>query len=134
MKKILFSSAFFLLLLGYACNTPQDIISPSHYTRVPAVTELKAVQDTTLSGKYRIALTWGITQTTNLRSFEVYRTSGTPTKFTALQPQVSVQSFVDSIAVTITDSVKLFYYVVPTGQDLFVGKNSDTITVTLKTK
>ncbi len=129
-KLFTFFGLFSFILLLASCSSPEDIIEPTHFTRVPVPVNLSAVADTTVTGKVRVTLTWSTASINNLKSYEVYRASLTKTsRYFPLVPIVTTTTFVDSFAVTFTDTFKVFYYITPTGEDRFVGKNSDTLYV-----
>lgn len=131
MNKLLTFFGFLLLaFLTPSCGSPEEIIEPTHFTRVPTPTGLSAVSDTTVTGKVKVTLNWSVPSTNNLRNFEVYRASLTKnSRYFPLIPIVSTTTFVDSFSVSFTDTFKVFYYITPTGEDRFVGKNSDTLYV-----
>jgi len=131
MNKVIKVSIFiFLVFLAASCGSPEEIIQPTHFTRVPTPTGLSAVTDTTVTGKIKVTINWSVPSTQNLRNFEVYRASLTQSsRYFPLIPIVTTTTFVDSFSVTFTDTFKVFYYITPTGEDRFVGKNSDTLYV-----
>lgn len=133
MKKV-YSFCFTIILLFIGCNGPQDVGSPTHFTRVPRAYGFNVTSDTTVTGKYRISLKWQTDPSENLRSFEVFRAYTAPVKFSVLQPAVTAPAFVDSFAAEIPDSLQIFYYVIATGKDRFVGQSSDIYSVTIKKK
>src|SRR3990172_731835 len=64
----------FLYLLVAGCTEPQDLITPTHFTRVPAVQNLQGAIGATSSGKRRILVTWTFdAQNTNIRSWDLTR-------------------------------------------------------------
>ena len=130
LKVFTFIGALFLLILIGSCSSPEEIIQPTHFTRVPVPVNLSAVADTTVTGKIRVRLSWSVPSTTNLKNFEIFRASLTKqSRYFPLIPTVTTTTFVDSFAVTFTDTFKVFYYITPTGEDRFVGQNSDTLYV-----
>ncbi len=126
----------FLCLIFAACNSPEDIVEPTHLTRVPVPTGLQAIKDTTVTGKAKISLTWTVSSMENIKTFEVQRAVSTTdktgkdvkTKYYPMQPPVTVAAIVDSFSFT-TDTVYAYYSVIPTGKDRFIGKGSDTLKV-----
>lgn len=130
MKKIKAFLPLLLLVLLYGCDSPEPIIEPTHFSRVPRPVGLSAVADTTETGKIKVTLTWSVNSTQNLRNFEVYRTTVTQTsRYFPLIPTTTTTTFVDSFQVTFTDTFRVYYYVTPTGEDRFIGRNSDTLYV-----
>lgn len=126
-KKYIFAVLFLSTFFVTTCNSPESIPPASHFTRVPYAINLSAVSDTTATGKALISLSWGVSGTQNLRSFEVYRSVNNPTKFSGLLPTVTVTAFVDSFDRAGIN--KVYYYIVATGNDRFIGKNSDILEV-----
>lgn len=129
----------YLLLLIFSilylnCNSPEPIVEPSHTTRVPVPVNLQATKDTTVTGKAKITLTWSVPSMENIRTFEVQKAvsiidkTGKATKFNPIQPPVTTTSIVDSFTIT-SDTTYIYYSVVPTGKDRFIGKASDTLQV-----
>ena len=54
-----------------SCGKAEDIISPTHYSRVPRPVNLSISYDTTSTGKYRIVINWNVESNTNLKDFEI---------------------------------------------------------------
>jgi hypothetical protein len=133
MRKVYYIATVLLLII-LGCDKPQDILTPTHFSRVPQGYDLSATVDTTVTGKYRISLKWKADDMTNLRTFEVYRAFGAPLTFSVLQPAVTTTAYVDSFAASITDTLNLYYHVIGTGIDRFVGQSSDNLLVTIKKK
>jgi hypothetical protein len=130
MKKIKALLLLILLLVLNGCDSPEPIVEPTHFTRVPTPVGLSAVSDTTETGKIKVTLNWSVTSTQNLRNFEVYRTTVTKTgRYFPLIPTTATTSFVDSFSVSFTDTFNVYYYITPTGEDRFIGRNSDTLYV-----
>ncbi|QOJ29006.1 MAG: hypothetical protein HRU80_08985 [Ignavibacteriales bacterium] len=130
MKKFIVFLPLFLVLLVSGCDAPEAVVEPTHFTRVPVPINLAAITDTTETGKIKVTLTWGVPSTQNLRNFEVYRTTLAKTnRYFPLIPTTTTTTFVDSFSVTFTDTFKVYYYITPTGEDRFIGRNSDTLYV-----
>lgn len=130
MKKIKAFLPLLLILLLNGCDSPEPLVEPTHFSRVPTPVGLSAVSDTTVTGKIKVTLNWSVNSTQNLRNFEVYRTTVTKTsRYFPLIPTTTTTTFVDSFSVTFTDTFHVYYYVTPTGEDRFIGKNSDTLYV-----
>ncbi len=124
-----FLPAFFLItILLLSCTEPEEIISPTHYSRVPRPQNLSATVDTTDSGTKRVSISWTVPTTENLRNFELYRAKNINISF-ASRVITEELSFVDTNFVA-ADSVA-FYFVLPNGVDRFVGQASDTLRVSL---
>ncbi len=129
MKNIFITIVLLLLTSFYiSCNKPEEIISPSHESRVPRPTSLSVSYDTSATGKYRVSINWGVNNTNNLKDFEIYR-SVNNANFFFLSGGITGYHFVDSSYTTITDSIKLAYFVNGRGIDRFVGQSSDTIRI-----
>ena len=115
-------------IINNGCSDPVDIISPTHYARVPRPVNLTAVADTTVTGKDLVTLNWGVNSTDNIRNYEVYRAANRKQGFASLIVTAEM-AFADSLFGA-SDTLA-YYYISPNGIDRFVGQNSDTIQVTL---
>lgn len=127
MLKRLLLPAVLVALVWYGCNKPESILDPTHYGRVPAPYNLSASYDTTATGKLRVQLSWKVPSTINLKNFEIYKAVGTRRTFFVLPQSTVTTTVVDTFNYTLTDTLKLYYYILPYGTDRFVGKSSDTI-------
>lgn len=126
-KLSVFIVAVFLIL--YGCESPIDIPSASHYNRTPKPFNLKAdsaYYDTT-AGKARVFLSWEISSVENISYFEVQRKGLFPVFARAGISEKT--TYVDSFAVSFTDTLKLSYYLIPNGKDRFVGESSDIFSI-----
>ncbi|NWF87911.1 MAG: hypothetical protein HXY50_00450 [Ignavibacteriaceae bacterium] len=129
MKNIILSiSLLFSTLLILSCGEAEDIITPTHYSRVPRPTNLSISFDTTSTGKYRVQINWQVNSTENLKDFEIYRSVNNG-GFFFLFGGITSTSYVDSTNSKATDSLKLAYFVNGRGIDRFVGQSSDTIRI-----
>lgn len=127
MKKFLliFSFALFTIFFFIKCGQPEELISPTHYSRVPRAVNLTASYDTTETGKYRIMLSWGVTGTENLKDFEIYR-SVNNANFFFLTGGIVSTNFIDS-SLANTSDYTIAYFINGRGIDRFVGQSSDTL-------
>lgn len=127
----------FLIALGImlfsfnACESPKDVISPSHFTRVPKAANLSFTYDTTATGLHAVTLTWSVSSTTNLKNFEIYKAVSKPLTFFTLPNTTTTTTIVDSFAYDISDTLRLYYYIVGVGDDRFIGENSEILSVSL---
>lgn len=110
-----------------SCGKAEDIISPSHYSRVPRPVNLSISYDTTTTGKYRVRINWAVESTTNLKDFEIYRSINNSNYF-FLNGGIVINSYVDSSLSNTSDN-SLAYFVNGRGIDRFVGQSSDTIKI-----
>lgn len=131
MKKFLtiFSFSLFTFFFFISCGEPEELISPTHYARVPRAVNLTASYDTTATGKYRIILTWNVTITENLKDFEIYR-SVNNANFFFLTGGILSTNYIDS-SLSNTSDYTLAYFINGRGIDRFVGQSSDTIRITV---
>lgn len=127
---ILTSLALLIMLFFTSCNKAEDIISPTHYARVPRAVNLTISYDTTNTGKYRIILNWGVESTNNLKDFEIYRSTN-QTNYFFLVGGVAATNYIDSSLSVTNDTLKLGYFVNGRGIDRFVGQSSDTAKITV---
>lgn len=133
MKNI--SLVFLVLLIGsliiISCGEAEDIISPSHYSRVPRAVNLTASYDTSATGKYRVRINWLVESTNNLKDFEIYRSVNSG-NFFFLSGGLTVTNFTDSSYSNTTDSLDLAYYINGRGLDRFVGQSSEIVRIIVK--
>lgn len=115
-------------VLVYSCGKADDIITPTHYSRVPRPINLTASFDTTSTGKYRVSINWVVESIENLKDYEIYRGINNGSLF-FLFGGIYSTSYTDSTLSTSTDSLKLAYFVNGRGIDRFVGQSSDTIKI-----
>lgn len=130
MKNI--SLIIFLLtsaVLIYSCGKADDIITPTHYSRVSKPINLTASYDTTSTGKYRVMINWGVENTNNLKDFEIYRSVNNSNFFFLFGGMMST-NYIDSSLVNTSD-YSLAYFVNGRGIDRFVGQSSDTIRISV---
>ncbi|MEO8398578.1 MAG: hypothetical protein ABI550_02055 [Ignavibacteriaceae bacterium] len=107
------------------------MIAPTHFDRVPQPNNLFGTIDTTNLGKYFVTLSWQVNRNNNLKNFEVRRAINNIASDQAAG-NTTETNFVDSnFTVGANDSI-LFYYVVPQGEDRFVGQSSETIKLNIK--
>lgn len=132
MSKVFISLSLLIssALIVISCGKAEDLVSPTHYTRVPRAVNLSISFDTTATGFYRVNLNWGVESTTNLKDFEIYRRINNE-KFFFLIGGITNRNFIDSSLSNKTDSVKLAYFVNGRGIDRFVGQSSDTAFITV---
>ena len=114
-----------------SCGEAEEIISPSHYSRVPRAVNLTASYDTSATGKYRVSINWSAESSNNLKDFEIYRSVNSG-NFFFLSGGITVTSFIDSSYSNTTDSLDLAYYVNGRGLDRFVGQSSEIIRIIVK--
>lgn len=128
-------TALILLCFFSACDSPRGVVAPYHLTRVPRPIGLTAVQDTTNNGKSRVTVSWSVTDSTNVKDFEIYR-SIAGDYFQMIMAGRIVTYADTSIAWYFPeDSLQLLKYaVVPIGIDRYRGQSSDTIMMYMKKK
>ena len=114
-----------------SCGEAEDIISPSHYSRVPRAVNLTASYDTSATGKYRVSINWSAESSNNLKDFEIYRSVNSG-NFFFLSGGITVTNFIDSSYSNTTDSLDLAYYVNGRGLDRFVGQSSEIVRIIVK--
>src|SRR3972149_9366019 len=119
------AGSFYLTSRGVAV----DIISPTHYSRVPRAVNLSISYDTTSTGKYLVMINWAVESTNNLKDFEIYR-SVNNSNFFFLFGGMTSANYVDS-SLTNTSDYSLAYFVNGRGIDRFVGQSSDTIKISV---
>ncbi len=127
---LLFSA---ILLVG--CGDPEPLIAPTHFTRVPRPVDLAAISDTTVTGKHKITLNWSVPTEENLKDFSVSRAfqidPSVKITFSTIALNYTKTTYVDSALINFSDSLMIYYYIQPRGNDTFVGENSDTVKITL---
>lgn len=120
----------FIIILSFiliACSEKEDVISPTHYDKVPKPKWESYTVDTTNTGKLKITLNWSVSSTENVRDYDLYRAVNSPVSFVS---RTSVTStLVDSLFDVSVDSVKVFYFITAKAQDRFVGEPSDIIEI-----
>ncbi len=132
MKYFFNISIFLILIILYGCAKPEDVISPTHYDRVPQPKNLSAQIDTTASGKNKITLTWGA-EGSNIKDFTVYRAINQSTDFSSIALGLTDKIYTDTTnQINSADTLNIFYYINTKGKDSFYSQNSDTIQVALK--
>lgn len=114
-----------------SCGEAEEIISPSHYSRVPRAVNLTASYDTSATGKYRVSIYWSAESSNNLKDFEIYRSVNSG-NFFFLSGGVTATSFIDSSYSNTSDSLDLAYYVNGRGLDRFVGQSSEIVRIIVK--
>ena len=130
----------FLYLLIEGCTQPEDLIAPTHFTRVPIVKNLQGTIGTTPTGKRQLLITWEYdTLSTNLRSWDITRNINDTSivNFVPLEiirkPVTGYPFYGDSSATfqsafMTTDSLDVYYRVIPNGIiNNFVGQPSDVL-------
>jgi hypothetical protein len=136
-------SVIFLYLLVQGCTEPQELITPTHVTRVPKVLNLQATVGITITGKRLVLLTWQYDTTNgNIRSWDITRSINdtAAAAFIPLEivrkPAAGYPSYSDSsgsLQTFTADSLELYYRVIPNGiTDNFVGQPSDLLHVILR--
>ncbi len=142
MNKIFAISLVFFVFWLNGCEKSEELISPYHYSILPKPTGFKIINaDTSSTGKWRVTMSWTISDTTNLKNFEVFRSIKNSDIFKIIQSNYTSYTFVDSSLPAFTDSVKLFYKVFPIGQKTdirtgakvtFTGPEADMDSITIK--
>lgn len=143
MKKLFI--LILLLVLYFGCEKAEELISPYHYDILPKPQNfnIEQVIEDSLSKKIKVFLKWTFGDTTNLKNFEVYRSTKTPDNFRMVPPAQRNTIFVDSTLPIFNDSLVVFYKVFPNGfktdpktkvQTSFLGPESDTKQVTIRKK
>ena len=134
----------FLYLLIAGCTESQDLITPTHFTRVPAVQNLQGAIGATPSGKRQILVTWTYdTQNSNIRSWDLTRSidDTASAAYVALEiiskPSAGFPSYSDTSAILqndgfIFDSLDVYYKIIPNGNDNFIGKPSDPLHIVVR--
>lgn len=129
MKKVSISTILIAAAaIIFSCGKAEDIITPSHYSRVPRPVNLSASFDTTSTGKYKIIINWEVQSTNNLKDFEIYRGINGGSFFFLFGGIISA-NYIDSSFSNSSDSLNLAYFVNGRGVDRFVGQSSDTIKI-----
>jgi len=114
----------------FSCSKAEDIISPTHYTRVPRPVNLSISYDTTSTGNYRVNINWTVESTNNLKDFEIFRSTN-DAAFFFLSGGINSTNYIDTTLSNANDYT-LSYFVNGRGIDRFVGQSSDTIKITVK--
>lgn len=126
-------TTFVLILLAalylISCGKAEDVVSPSHYTRVPRAENLSVGYDTSATGKYRVSINWSVASNNNLKDFEIYRSINNASYF-FLVGGVTDLNYIDS-SLANTSDYSLAYFINGRGTDRFVGQSSDTIKITV---
>lgn len=138
----------FLYLFSQGCTQPYDPITdllnnPKHHSvRVPHVLNLQASVGQTQSGTRMVLLAWAFdTTNANLRSWDVYRSVNDTTtgNFAPMEivrkPVSGFPTFPDTtstLQALATDSLNLYYKVIPNGADNFVGPASDVLHIVFR--
>ncbi|MBU2446615.1 MAG: hypothetical protein KJ666_13750 [Bacteroidetes bacterium] len=142
MNKFFAISLVFFLSWLYGCEKSEELISPYHYSILPKPSSFKITKaDTSSTGIWRVRMSWTMSDTTNLKNFEVFRSIKYSNAFKIIQSTYVSYTFVDSSLPAFTDSVKLFYKVFPIGQKTdirsgakisFTGPEADMDSITIK--
>ena len=132
--------AIFLYLLVEGCAEPEELVAPTHFTRVPKVSNLQGTIGVTPTGKRQLLITWEYdTLGTNLRSWDITRNINdtTSANFVPLEiirkpatgyPFYSDTSATFQSAYMATDSLDVYYRVIQNGiTSNFVGQPSDVL-------
>jgi hypothetical protein len=132
--------AIFLYLFVEGCSKPEDLVAPTHFTRVPKVTNLQGTIGVTPTGKRQLLITWEYdTLSSNLRSWDITRNINDTSlvNFVPLEiirkpatgyPFYSDSSSTFQSSVMTTDSLDVYYRVIPNGIiNNFVGQPSDVL-------
>ncbi|MEK6755896.1 MAG: hypothetical protein AABZ02_07070 [Bacteroidota bacterium] len=135
----------FLYLLVHGCTEPQDLITPTHFTRVPGVLNLQGAVGFTPTGKRLVLVAWEYdTSNSNIRSWDLTRSVNdtSAAAFVPLEiirkPASGFPSYSDTSAVLqghnmVTDSVDVYYKIIPNGVlNNFVGQPSDVLHVIVR--
>lgn len=132
----------FFYLFFEGCTDPQDLITPTHFTRVPGVTNLQGSVGYTAGGRRHVLLTWNYdTTNSNIRSWDVSRSIDDTAivQFIPLEivrrPVSGYPFFVDSSGTlqnVIVDSLELYYRIIPNGGDNYIGLPSDILHLILR--
>src|SRR5450759_4914261 len=124
-----------LLLLFFfsACDASREVVAPGYLTRVPRPVGLTAVQDTIKSGKSRVTVAWSVTDSTNLKDFEIYRSVAGDYFQMIMAGRIFVYADTSIAWYFPEDSLQLLKYaVVPIGIDRYRGQSSDTLMMYMK--
>lgn len=141
MKKISLIILLFSLIIG--CDKAEQLIEPYHYSIVPRATNFQIEKFDSTNGKFKVFLRWEFADTTNLKNFELHRSTKNPDNFRIVPPAQRNLFFVDSTFSSFTDTLTLYYKVFSTGyktdpttkvQTSFLGPESDIKSITLKKK
>lgn len=134
----------FSVLFSEGCTEPQDLIAPTHFTRVPPVLHLQGTVGSVPSGKRQILVTWEYdTLNANIRAWDIARSindtaSGAFVPLEIVRKSASgfpwysdTSGFLQSQNIS-TDSLDVFYKVTPSGVDNFVGQPSDVLHIIVR--
>lgn len=135
----------FLYLLLEGCSKPEDLITPTHFTRVPKVLNLQGTVNVIPTGKRQLLITWEYdTLNTNIRSWDIARNINDTSivNFVPLEiirkpatgfPFYSDTSATFQSAYMTTDSLDVYYRVIPNGIiNNFVGQPSDVLHIIIR--
>lgn len=131
MKRLLLLPLLLSAWFAGGCGNTDPVEAPTHLSRVPRPYGLTAIKDTTATGKARIKITWQVSSAANIKSYDVFKGTGKPVIFRPAPPAVSTAAFTDSMDFA-ADTITVYYYVLPTGLDRFIGQASDTLLVKVK--
>ena len=132
--KYLFTTILILVLIS-ACDAPREIAGPGYLTRVPRPVGLTAVQDTMANGTTRVTVKWIVTDSTNLKDFEIYRSVAGD--YFQMVMAGRFFTYVDTSLFWYVgdDTLQLLKYaVVPIGLDRYRGQSSDTLAMYMTKK
>lgn len=132
--------SIFFYLFSEGCTEPEDLVSPTHFTRVPKVLRFQGAVGVTPTGKRLVLLTWEYdTLNTNIRSWDVTRSVSDTSSgaFVPLEivpkPSSGYPLYSDSSGAVQSvpvgaDSLDLYYRIIPNGiTNNFVGQPSDIL-------
>jgi hypothetical protein len=130
----------FLYLFLQGCTKPEDLVTPTHFTRVPKVLNLQGTVGVTPTGKRQLLVTWQYdTTNTNIRSWDMTRNVNDTSivNFVPLEiirkPAIGFPFYSDTSAMFQSafmdvDSLDVYYRVIPNGIiNNFVGEPSDVL-------
>jgi hypothetical protein len=125
-----------LLLFSFsACDVPREVVAPGYLTRVPRPVGLTAVQDTNTNGTSRVTVTWSVTDSTNLKDFEIYRSVAGDYFQMIMAGRIFTYADTSIAWYFPEDSVQLLKYaVIPIGIDRYRGQSSDTLMMYMQKK
>lgn len=131
MKILVYITGLITIIILFSCSEPEPLPSATHYTRVPRPENLTSIVDTTITGKYRVTVSWQVQSMDNIKDFNLLRAFDQPADFATLALNYTKTTYVDSSMKSFSDTLLVFYYVSAKGKDNFVGQNSDTLKVTI---
>jgi hypothetical protein len=142
-KRGLVSACLFIIfsyLLIEGCTEPEDLIAPTHFTRVPKVLNLQGTISFTATGKRQLLVTWEFdTLSANIRSWDITRSINDTSivNFVPLEiirkptsgfPFYSDTSASFQSAFMTADSLDVYYRTIPNGIiNNFIGQPSDVL-------